>query len=72
MAVNFYRRGVEDRGRFSYSFPRWAIYMKPTNGRIIILLATFLIGVLLVYMVVGIVVPVTGGDPYANADRCWH
>jgi len=46
--------------------------MKPTSGRVIILLATCLIGVLLVYLVVGIVVPVTGGDPYANADRCRH
>ena len=46
--------------------------MKLTNGRIILFLATFLIGVLLVYMVVGIVVPVTGGDPYAYADLCWH
>ena len=47
--------------------------MKLTNTRIILFLLTFLISVILVYLINGIVVPVweDGFNEQYN-ERCWH
>lgn len=47
--------------------------MRPTNTRITLFLSTFLISVILVYLIDGVVVPL-GTNVFTEeyTGRCWH